>query len=68
MHQECGFVADELEKLDPNLSIGGGYDEDGSMNEKSVNDFYLLGYLTKAVQELSAKVKDLEAKLENFQG
>lgn len=68
VHQECGFVADELEKLDPNLSIGGGYDKDGSMNEKSVNDFYLLGYLTKAVQELSAKVKDLEAKLENSPG
>lgn len=68
VHQECGFVADELEKLDPNLSIGGGYDPDGSMNEKSVNDFYLLGYLTKAVQELSAKVKDLEAKLENSPG
>lgn len=68
VHQECGFVADELEELDPNLSIGGGYDPDGSMNEKSVNDFYLLGYLTKAVQELSKKVKDLEAKLENSPG
>lgn len=68
VHQDCGFVADELEKLDPNLSIGGGYDEDGSMNEKSVNDFYLLGYLTKAVQELSAKVKDLESKLKKFPG
>lgn len=68
VHQECGFIADELEELDPNLSIGGGYEEDGSMNEKSVNDFYLLGYLTKAVQELSQKVKDLEAKLENSPG
>lgn len=68
VHQDCGFVADELEQIDPNLSIGGGYDQDGSMNEKSVNDFYLLGYLTKAVQELSQKVKDLEAKLENSPG
>ena len=68
VHQDCGFVADELEKLDPNLSIGGGYDPDGSINEKSVNDFYLLGYLTKAVQELSAKVKELESKLKKFPG
>lgn len=67
-HQECGFIADELEEMDENLSVGGGYNEDGTMNEKSVNDFYLLGYLTKAVQELSAKVKDLEAKLEKFPG
>ena len=67
-HQECGFIADELEEMDENLAVGGGYNEDGTMNEKSVNDFYLLGYLTKAVQELSAKVKDLEAKLEKFPG
>lgn len=67
-HQECGFIADELEEMDENLAVGGGYNEDGTMNEKSVNDFYLLGYLTKAVQELSAKVKELESKLENFPG
>ena len=67
-HQECGFIADELEEMDENLAVGGGYNEDGTMNEKSVNDFYLLGYLTKAVQELSAKVKDLETKLEKFPG
>lgn len=52
IHQKIGFVADELELLDPALAIGGGYDEDGVMDVKSVNDFYLLGYLTKGIQEL----------------
>ena len=66
VHQDCGFVADELEELDENLAVGGGYNADGTMNEKSVNDFYLVGYLTKAVQELSAKVQDLEAKLQKL--
>ena len=55
-HQRIGFVADELEDIDPMLAVGGGYDDDGIMNVKSVNTFYMLGYLVKAVQELSAEV------------
>ena len=60
VHQDCGFVADELEQLDRNLSIGGGYEEDGTMNEKSVNDFYLLGYMVKAMQEMQAEIDYLK--------
>ncbi len=56
-HQKIGFVADELEEIDPRLSIGGGYDEDGCMDVKCVDTFYLLGYLTKAVQELGEIVR-----------
>lgn len=62
-HQSIGFIADELEKLDPNLVMGGGYDDDGTMNVKCIDDFYLLGYLTKAIQELSAEVESLKARL-----
>lgn len=51
-HQNIGFIADELEELDKELAVGGGYTEDGFMDVKSVNDFYLLGYLTKGIQEL----------------
>lgn len=60
LHQDCGFVADELERLDENLSIGGGYNEDGTMNEKSVNDFYLLGYMVKAMQEMQSEIDYLK--------
>ena len=67
-HQRIGMVADELEAIDPKLAVGGGYDEDGSMNVKSVDTFYLTGYLLKAVQELSAKVDKLEAEIVRLKG
>ena len=59
-HQAIGVVADELERIDRGLVSGGGYDEDGSMSVKSVNTFYLLGYLVKAVQELAVEVERLK--------
>lgn len=57
-HQKIGFIADELEKIDDKLSIGGGYNKDGTMNVKSVNDFYMLGYIVKAIQELYEMIKE----------
>ena len=70
-HQNIGFVADELEEIDPNLALGGGYDENGEMDIKQINSPYLLNYAIKAIQELSAKVdeqekhiKELERKLQ----
>lgn len=59
-HQSIGFIADELEELDGKLSIGGGKNENGTMNIKSVDTFYLLGYAIKAIQELSAEVSRLK--------
>ena len=66
-HWDVGFVADELEKIDPLLSIGGGTDEDGNPMYKSVNDFYLLGYLTKAVQELSEENARLKKRVSHLE-
>lgn len=64
-HQTIGFVADELEELDKYFVVNGsgGTDEDGNINPKCVDTFYLLGYITKALQELSAKVDELEKKV-----
>lgn len=59
-HQNIGFVADELEEIDPNLALGGGYDENGEMDIKQINSPYLLNYAIKAIQELSAKVDEQE--------
>lgn len=71
-HQNIGFVADELEEIDPNLALGGGYDENGEMDVKQINSPYLLNYAIKAIQELSAKVeaqdkriKELERRLQD---
>ena len=64
-HQTIGFVADELEELDKYFIVNGsgGYEEDGSINPKCIDTFYLLGYVTKALQELSVKVDELEKKI-----
>ena len=59
-HQYIGVIADELQELDYNLAVGGGYTNDGAMKIKSVDTFYLVGYLVKAVQELSAEVNRLK--------
>lgn len=66
-HQPIGFVADELETIDPDLALGGGYDEDGNIDEKQVNTYMVVAYLTKAVQELSAKVEELEERLSTME-
>ena len=65
-HQNIGFVADELEEIDPNLALGGGYDENGDMDVKQINTPYLLNYAIKAIQELSVTVKEQSARLENW--
>ena len=55
-YQPVGMIADWIEELDPLLTVGGGYEEDGAMNIKSVDTFYLMGYVVKAIQELADKV------------
>lgn len=61
-HQDIGFIADELEQLDSKFSIGGGWDDEEhkNMNAKSVDTFYMLGYVIKGMQELSAQVTSLK--------
>lgn len=66
-HQDIGFVADELEEIDPNLALGGGYDENGEMDIKQINSPYLLNYAIKAIQELSAKVNEQEKRIKELE-
>ena len=66
-HQNIGFVADELEEIDPNLALGGGYDEIGEMDIKQINSPYLLNYAIKAIQELSAKVDEQEKHIKELE-
>lgn len=65
-HQNIGFVADELEEIDPNLTLGGGYDENGEMNVKQINSPYLLNYAIKAIQELSVVVENQNKHIEEL--
>ena len=66
-HQNIGFVADELEEIDPNLALGGGYDENGEMDIKQINSPYLLNYAIKAIQELSAKVDEQDTRIKELE-
>lgn len=59
VYQPIGMIADWIEELDPLLTVGGGYDDNGTMNIKSVDTFYLMGYVVKAIQELADKVSKL---------
>lgn len=57
IHQELGCVADELELIDPLLTVGGGYDKDGTMNIKSIDTLLLSEYAIKGIQELYEQYK-----------
>ena len=67
-HQKIGFVADELEEIDSRLAVGGGWNiatnpdgnEEKVMNVKTVDIFYMMGYVVKAIQELSEKIQELK--------
>lgn len=61
---KIGFIADELEQLDPNLVDGGG-EIDGHPYYKSVNNLQMLAYVVKAMQELNLRVDKME-KMQNF--
>lgn len=64
MHQELGCVADELELIDPLLTTGGGYDEDGTMNIKSIDTLLLSEYAIKGIQELYKQNKHQQKRIE----
>ena len=65
--QKIGFVADELEEIDSRFSVGGGYDAEGHMNVKCVDEFYMLGYIVKAIQELSEENKKLKKRIKKLE-
>ena len=61
-HQKIGFVADEMELIDKNFVVegSGGYHPDGEINVKTVDTFYLLGYMVKAMQEMQKEIEKLK--------
>ena len=67
IHQPLGLVADEIEKIDPLLVSGGGYNEDGSMNVKQIDRLLLTEYAIKAIQELSTKVDEQEKRIKELE-
>ena len=66
-HTKVGLIADELEQLDEGLVSGGGYDEDGCMNLKTIDDYYLLNYTIKGVQELHEIIQNQSNTISELQ-
>ena len=67
VHQPLGLVADDIEKIDPLLALGGGENEDGSMNIKQIDRLLLTEYAIKAIQELNAKVDEQEKRIKELE-
>lgn len=65
-HQKIGFIADYLQEVDERLAVGGGYEEDGTPNYKAVDNFYMQGYIVKALQELSAENRELKSEIDEL--
>jgi hypothetical protein len=58
---QSGFIAQEVLTVIPNLVVGTEYNDDEKSNGYSVNTTGLVAYLTKALQEVIARVETLEA-------
>jgi hypothetical protein len=60
-----GFIAHELAEVIPDCVTGGkdAVDADGNPVYQGVDTSYLVATLTKAIQELNAKVESLEARI-----
>ena len=56
-----GFIADELEQIDPTLADGGG-EVDGHPYYKSVNELQVTAYVVKALQELDKANNELKVQ------
>lgn len=63
-HYDVGYIATELYELDHNLAIK---PEDESEGYWGVNDFYMSGLQTKAIQELSAENEELRSKITSLE-
>lgn len=59
-HWDVGFIAPELYEIDPNLAIRPDDEDEGYWG---VDDFYLTGIQTKAIQELHAEINSLKAEI-----
>lgn len=66
IHVDNGYVAQELEKVIPDATYDVPQD-DGSAT-KQIRLLSVVPYLSKAIQELSAKVDALEARLAELEG
>lgn len=66
IHNDCGFIAQEVYKINPNFAIQ-PMDEPDTQDWWHIDDFYMLGMTVKAVQQLNEKVNKLEARIKELE-
>lgn len=70
-HWDCGYIAQQLEQIRPEfVRSAPNKDEDGNDTDKYslfVNDFAILCYATKAIQELSEENDILKSRCESLE-
>ena len=64
--EASGFIAQEVEKVIPNVVHGIDRSEDPN-EHKSIKTIGLLGHVTKALQESIEKIETLEAQVKELQ-
>lgn len=70
-HRNCGYIAQQIQDVIPYSTIAAPeHDEEGNKIGETLqlNDHEILVYATKAIQELSAKVDELERRLAEKEG
>lgn len=63
-HELCGYVAQEMEEIDPNMVVKINQSDDESGNPREpmyqINESVVVPYISKALQELIERVEKLE--------
>lgn len=60
-NQQCGYIAQQLKDIKDDFAIGIKQPDDSYLYQ--VNETTLIPIITKAIQELSVKIDDLESKI-----
>ena len=67
-NQQFGFIAQEVEKIMPELVIQGSYDDIKKQEGyKSLNYIGIIPFLTKAIQEQQQKIESLEERIKKLE-
>ncbi len=64
-HYDTGYIAQEMEEIDPNFVLI-NYEKDKKEKKYYINELPILATATKAIQELTAKVEELQKEIKEL--
>ena len=67
-HYKIGYIAQDMEQIDPNFVIKRPEDKDKNIEERYyINELPIIATLTKATQELQKQIEELKQRIENLE-